>query len=64
MFLDYFFVRITNDAREDEIDGNLAQLPGVLQNLKGMAEAMGSEIDRQNQQLDRIGDKVRVFREI
>ena len=31
---------------------------GILGNLKNMASDMGSEIERQNKQLDKIGTKV------
>jgi len=30
----------------------------VLGNLKGIAQEMGNELDRQNKQLDRLNDKV------
>ncbi|XP_046860431.1 synaptosomal-associated protein 25-like [Xenia sp. Carnegie-2017] len=49
--------RITNDAREDEMDGNLAQVSDIVGNLKSMAVDMGKEIDAQNRQIDRINDK-------
>lgn len=50
--------RITNDAREDEMDENLAQVGNILGNLKNMALDMGNEIDAQNKQIDRINVKV------
>ncbi|XP_008942140.1 PREDICTED: synaptosomal-associated protein 23 isoform X2 [Merops nubicus] len=49
--------RITNDAREDEMDENLAQVGNILGNLKSMALDMGNEIDAQNKQIDRINVK-------
>ena len=33
---------------------------GVLGNLKGMAQEMGSELDRQNKQIDRLDRKAEV----
>ncbi len=33
---------------------------GILDNLKGIAEDMGSELDRQNKQLDRVNKKADV----
>ncbi|XP_040187859.1 synaptosomal-associated protein 23 [Rana temporaria] len=49
--------RITNDAREDEMDENLQQVGSILGNLKSMALDMGNELDSQNKQIDRINDK-------
>uniref|UniRef100_A0A674GJB2 Synaptosomal-associated protein n=1 Tax=Taeniopygia guttata TaxID=59729 RepID=A0A674GJB2_TAEGU len=49
--------RITNDAREDEMDENLTQVGNILGNLKNMALDMGNEIDAQNKQIDRINIK-------
>ena len=51
-------LRITNDGREDEMEDNMQQVGSVLGNLKNMAADMGQEIDRQNQQLDKVGAKV------
>ena len=51
-------IRITNDAREDEMEENMQQVGSVLGNLKNMAADMGQEIDRQNKQLDVVGAKV------
>ena len=53
--------RINNDAREDEMEENMQAVGGILGNLKNMATDMGSEIEKQNQQLDRINDKVIIF---
>lgn len=55
------FNRITNDAREDEMDENMQQVSSIIGNLKNMAIDMGSEIDSQNQQVDRINKKVIFF---
>ncbi|XP_028940775.1 synaptosomal-associated protein 23 isoform X2 [Antrostomus carolinensis] len=55
--------RITNDAREDEMDENLAQVGNILGNLKHMALDMGNEIDAQNKQIDRINVKADTNRE-
>ncbi|NXS06920.1 SNP23 protein, partial [Neodrepanis coruscans] len=49
-----YITRITNDAREDEMDENLAQVGNILGNLKNIALDMGNEIDAQNKQIDRI----------
>ncbi|XP_030642602.1 synaptosomal-associated protein 23 isoform X2 [Chanos chanos] len=49
--------RITNDAREDEMEQNLEQVGGIIDNLKTMALDMGNEIDKQNKTIDRITDK-------
>ena len=53
--------RITDDAREDEMDENLAQVSGILGNLKVLSVDMGNEIERQTGQLDRINNKVNIF---
>ncbi|MBN3319070.1 SNP25 protein, partial [Atractosteus spatula] len=50
--------RVTNDAREDEMDENLEQVGSILGNLRSMALDMGNEIDTQNTQIDRIMEKV------
>ena len=52
------YSRITNDAREDEMEDNMGQVGSLLGNLKDMASTMGEEIDRQNRQIDKIGAKV------
>ena len=52
------YSRITNDAREDEMEDNMGQVGSMLGNLKDMASTMGEEIDRQNRQIDKIGAKV------
>ncbi|XP_055719981.1 synaptosomal-associated protein 23-like isoform X1 [Salvelinus fontinalis] len=52
-----YIKRITNDAREDEMEENLDQVGSIIGNLKNMAMDMGSEIDKQNKHIDRITDK-------
>lgn len=54
----YLFFRVTNDARETEMDENLEQVSGIIGNLRHMALDMGNEIDTQNRQIDRIMEKV------
>ncbi|KAG7237997.1 hypothetical protein INR49_031351 [Caranx melampygus] len=49
--------RITNDAREDEMEENLDAVGSIIGNLKNMAVDMGQEIDKQNKQIDRITEK-------
>jgi len=55
-----YIQRITNDAREDEMEDNMQAVGNVLGNLKNMAADMGSEIDRQNKNLDRINVKTNI----
>uniref|UniRef100_A0AAZ1X7T9 Multifunctional fusion protein n=1 Tax=Oreochromis aureus TaxID=47969 RepID=A0AAZ1X7T9_OREAU len=52
-----FIRRVTDDARENEMDENLEQVGGIIGNLRHMALDMGQEIDTQNRQIDRIMDK-------
>ncbi|KAJ8280693.1 hypothetical protein GJAV_G00057850 [Gymnothorax javanicus] len=49
--------RVTNDAREDEMEENLANVGSILGNLRSMALDIGNEIDTQNVQIDRIQGK-------
>ncbi|KAM8920777.1 synaptosomal-associated protein 23 isoform 2-T2 [Pelodytes ibericus] len=49
--------KITNDAREDEMEENLQEVGSILGQLKNMALDMGNEIDSQNKQIDRINVK-------
>ncbi|XP_041489031.1 synaptosomal-associated protein 23-like [Microtus oregoni] len=49
-----YIKRITNDAREDEMEENLTQVGSILGNLKNMALDM---TDAQNQQIQRITEK-------
>jgi len=55
-----YIQRITNDAREEEMEDNMQQVGSMLGNLKDMASTMGEEIDRQNRQIDKIGAKAQV----
>jgi len=50
--------RITNDAREDEMEENMVGVSGMIGNLRNMAIDMNSEITAQNKQLDRINIQV------
>merc|ERR1719378_1106983 len=52
-----YIQRVTNDAREDEMDENLGQVAGIIGNLKAMAVDMGTELDSHNVKIDRITDK-------
>ncbi|XP_066133056.1 synaptosomal-associated protein 23 isoform X1 [Saccopteryx bilineata] len=52
-----YIKRITNDAREDEMEENLTQVGSILGNLKNMALDMGNEIEAQNRQIDGITKK-------
>lgn len=56
--------RVTDDARENEMDENLEQVGGIIGNLRHMALDMGNEIDTQNRQIDRIMEKVHAHDEI
>lgn len=53
-----FVFRITNDAREGEMEDNLSQVNTMVGNLRNMALDMGSELQNQNTQIDRINSKV------
>jgi len=44
---------------ENEIDDNLEALHGAAGKLKGLASAMGREVDKQNEHIIRITGKVR-----
>lgn len=57
----YLNRRITNDAREDEMEENMTQVNTMIGNLRNMAIDMGSELENQNRQVDRINRKVSVF---
>ncbi|CAB3366959.1 Hypothetical predicted protein [Cloeon dipterum] len=49
--------RITNDAREEEMEDNMGQVNTMIGNLRNMALDMGSELENQNRQVDRINRK-------
>lgn len=48
---------ITGDAREEEMEDNMVAVGAALSNLKVMAGALGTEIGRQNEQVEVIGAK-------
>ncbi|XP_066930692.1 synaptosomal-associated protein 25-like [Clytia hemisphaerica] len=52
-----YIKKVTGDAREDEMDENIGQVAGIVDNLKMMAMDMGGELDKQNTQIERITDK-------
>nr|ABP38355.1 SNAP-23 [Lateolabrax japonicus] len=52
-----YIKRITNDAREDEMEENLDAVGSIIGNLKNMAMDMGNEIDKQNVYIDNITAK-------
>jgi len=52
-----FVAKITNDAREDEMEENMEQVSAMIGNLRNMANDMGGELENQNCQLDRINMK-------
>ncbi|XP_012676938.1 synaptosomal-associated protein 23 isoform X2 [Clupea harengus] len=52
-----YITRVTDDAREDEMEENLTAVGGILGNLKNMAIDMGNEIEKQNKTIDNITDK-------
>ncbi|XP_013773265.1 synaptosomal-associated protein 25-like isoform X1 [Limulus polyphemus] len=52
-----YITKITNDAREDEMEENIQQVGTIVGNLRNMAIDMGSELDSQNSQLTRINQK-------
>ncbi|KAK9533936.1 hypothetical protein VZT92_009023 [Zoarces viviparus] len=57
-----YIKRITNDAREDEMEENLDAVGSIIGNLKTMAQDMGTEIDQQNKHIDSITDKAEMNR--
>lgn len=52
-----YIARITNDARENEMEDNMVQVNTMIGNLRNMAIDMGSELENQNRQVDRINRK-------
>ena len=58
IFLKKHLFRITNDAREDEMEENMGQVNTMIGNLRNMALDMGSELENQNRQIDRVNRKV------
>lgn len=61
IFCIYLFNRITNDARENEMEENMGQVNTMIGNLRNMALDMGSELENQNRQVSRINMKVFPF---
>ncbi|OQR74718.1 synaptosomal-associated protein 25-like [Tropilaelaps mercedesae] len=53
-----YIAKITNDDREKEMEENMGQVSTMIGNLRNMAIDMGSEIESQNRQIDRINQKV------
>lgn len=51
-------VRVTNDAREDEMEENLTHVGSIIGNLKSMALDIGNELETQNAQITRIQGEV------
>ncbi|XP_061638886.1 SNARE_SNAP25N and SNARE_SNAP23C domain-containing protein isoform X5 [Phyllopteryx taeniolatus] len=49
--------RVTRDAREDEMNDNLAHVGSIVGNLRCMALDVGNEIDTQNVQIERVQGK-------
>ncbi|XP_077536978.1 synaptosomal-associated protein 25kDa isoform X12 [Haemaphysalis longicornis] len=52
-----YIAKITNDDRETEMEDNMVQVSTMIGNLRNMAIDMGSEIESQNRQIDRINQK-------
>ncbi|XP_065216989.1 synaptosomal-associated protein 25 isoform X3 [Planococcus citri] len=52
-----YIAKITNDARENEMEDNMSQVNTMVGNLRNMALDMGSELQNQNSQIDRINRK-------
>ena len=57
----FYLFRITNDDREEEMEENMQQVSTMIGNLRNMATDMGTEVQNQNSQLDRINLKVMIF---
>ena len=53
--------KITNDAREDEMEENMGQVNTMIGNLRNMAIDMGSELENQNRLIDGMNRKVRNY---
>ncbi|KAG6842630.1 hypothetical protein C0991_000157 [Blastosporella zonata] len=60
-----FEASTSDDELEDELDGNLDEISEVSKRLKALSTAMGSELDNQNERIDKIeGKAVRVEQRI
>ncbi|XP_062910613.1 synaptosomal-associated protein 23-like [Mobula hypostoma] len=55
-----YIKRITNDAREDEMEDNLQQVGSIIGNLKNMAIDMGNNIESHNKKIEDIAEKADV----
>eukprot|EP00127_Corallochytrium_limacisporum_P004538 Clim_evm8s167 gene=Clim_evmTU8s167 len=55
-----YIKRITNDEREEEMNENVGAVHEILGDLKAQAKDMGTELDRQNHQIDKINKKTEV----
>lgn len=54
--------RVTNDAREDEMENNLSEVSAIVGNLHHMALDMERELNKQNKQIDKMIVKVHCTR--
>ena len=52
-----FEATASDDELEDELDDNLNEISDVAKRLKMLGSAMGQELDKQNERIDRLGDK-------
>lgn len=52
-----YVLRITNDAREDEMDENLVQVSAMIGNLRNMAIDMNNGLEEQNSLIARVEKK-------
>jgi len=52
-----FIQRVTNDAREDEMENNLSEVSAIVGNLHHMAVDMERELSKQNKQIDKMIEK-------
>ena len=52
-----YITRITDDAREDEMEYNMQVVNNLLGSLKTKAEVIQGEVDRQNKQFDKTDVK-------
>jgi len=57
-FVVRFVCRITNDAREEEMEQNMGEVSNMLGNLRNMAVDMSNEIGGQTIQIERINVQV------
>ena len=53
----YYIQRITNDAREDEMEENMQIVAGRVNAMKEMAVDMNVELEKQNNQLDKLNEQ-------